>query len=174
VSIDLDVLATTPELICWGNLKKRLQELLSPVELEFLGENPALLHLGSNRVLAEDEKLSLNNSYYLSLAIDNTLSITVMPNEGNLNELEYLEDYGRNLEPEDVGRLAARWQAAGHYYDITSLAGRSKPEPRLFIALVTAVAYSCFGCVIVMNDDILDLKVGVYTPGYFQNAQSKF
>jgi hypothetical protein len=174
MSIDLDILATTSELICWGNLKKRLQELLSPVEVEFLGKNPALLHLGSNKVLAEDEKLSLNDSYYLSLEIANTLSITVMPNEGNLNELEYLEDYGRNLEPEDIKRLAARWQAVGHYYGITSLAGRSKPESKLFIALATAVAYNCFGYVIVMNNDILDLKVGVYTPEHFQNAQPNF
>jgi hypothetical protein len=174
MSIDLDILPTTPELLSWGELKKQLQKLLSPAELEFLGEHPALLHRGSNKAVGEDERLSMNSSYYLSLAIANTLSITVMPNEGNLDELEYLEDYGRNLRAEEIQTLTERWQSAGHYYGVTSLGGRSKPEPKLFVALATAIAYTCVGYVSVMNNSIFDLGVGVYAPEQFQCAELKF
>jgi hypothetical protein len=174
MSIDLDILATVPELICWGNVKNKLQKLLSPAEGKILGEHPALLHLGLNKAVGEDERLSLNSSYYLSLTIANTLSITVMPNEGNLDELEYLEDYGRNLEPGEIETLAKRWRTARHYYGICSLGGRSQPEPKLFVTLATAIAYSCVGYVIVMNNDIFDLGVGVYTPEQFRHTQPKF
>ncbi|NES73008.1 MAG: hypothetical protein F6K24_51325, partial [Okeania sp. SIO2D1] len=57
MSIDLDILPTTPELLSWGKLKKQLQKLLTSAELECLGENSALLYLGSNKAVGENESL---------------------------------------------------------------------------------------------------------------------
>jgi hypothetical protein len=172
--IDLDVFSTVPTIICWGDLKDRLYELLGPWGSLLLGENPRLMDLKTQKAMEIRVPLSLEKSYYFDLPVQSTLCFSVMPNEGNLNEVEYLEDYGRNLKSDFTHILAERWQTAGHYYGISSFGGRSEHESRIFVALATAIAEACKGYVILMNDGIFDLHVGIYTPEKFRYAIPKF
>jgi len=120
------------------------------------------------------ERFIIDRPYFFTFAVSNTLSLTARPNKNNLNEQEYLQDYGRNIDSETVRDLAQRWREAGHFYGLTSLMGRSLPEPHLFVGLASALATVCRGYVIVMNDGILDLGVGVYSPEQFKLAQPRF
>jgi hypothetical protein len=174
MSIDLDIFPTSKRGVCWRNIEDRLQALLGASSHELLGDHPALWHLSSHTVMGDDDNLTPNNSYYFALAVPNTLILTVMPNQGNLDEHEYLEDYGRNLAPVVIQELANRWHKVGYYYELTSMMGRSKPEPELLIALTSAIADVCSGYIIVMNDDIFDLGVGIYTSEQFRQAHPKF
>jgi hypothetical protein len=174
MSIQLDIVPTVAEVAFWGDIKNQLQSLISPLEFGFMGETPTLKYLGSDIIVKENDRLLLNKTYYLSLEIPNTLSITVMPNKGNLEELEYLEDYARNCEFQFIQSLAESWQKTGFYYEITTQGGRSKNEPTIFQFLAAAIAYISSGYVILMNNNIFDLDVGVYKPDDFKNAQPKF
>jgi hypothetical protein len=67
--------------------------------------------------------------------------------------------------------LAEQWRRVGYGYEISSGGGRSAVEPELFIALACALADLCEGHIIVMNDGIFDLGVGVYAPARFSAAR---
>lgn len=178
MSIDLDIFATAPELATWSQIRSKLQMLVSPTEqTTLLGNSPSLCEIGSNKEVVDNKPLSIGH-YYLSLPTDNTLGIGVISKTEDFEEesleLDYLEDYGRNLELEEIEILAKRWRKADYYYGIETWGGRSKPEPRLFVALAAAIAYSCNGYVVVMNENIFDLGIGVYRPEQFQYAEPRF
>ena len=149
--------------------------MLTLEDAERLG-TVSLCKLGSNEVVAENEKLSIptqknHQYYYLSLDIPNTLGIGIHKNEPNyVDELDYLEDFGRNLDAATIQSLAQKWQSIGYDYGVTTNAGRSRWEPPLFVALTAAIAHMSEGYVIVMSDEFT-LDVGVYTPDVFQQAE---
>jgi hypothetical protein len=178
MSIDLKIFSTIPDIAVWGNIKKKLHVLVSSEQKEFLGESPSLFELDSKRKVADDEQLSLGHHYYLSLAIPNTLGFSVISKAEDIDEenleLDYLEDYGSNLDPQKVQILLERWRIARYFYIITSFGGRSQPEPRLLIALASAIAYSCAGYIVVTNNDLFDLDIGIYTSEEFQYTKPKF
>lgn len=174
VSIDLEIFPTRPQIISWRQIVEPLRELLGLSADDLLGAAPSLVVLKTHTVLEPSQPMSVNASYYLNLAVRTTLGITLMPNQGNVDEVNYLEDYGRNLDPDFIRYLAEQWQAAGHYYGIESLAGRNKQEPLIFVALAAAIARACQGYIILMNDDIFDLDVGIYTPEQFRKADPRF
>ena len=178
MSIDLDIFPTSPEYFYWGELKDKFLELLTPEDMQRLGK-VSLCKLGSNEMVAEDTKISIpddknHNYYYLSLDIPNTLGMHICKNEPNyVIELDTLEDFGRNLDAVTIQTLTHKWKSVGYVYGVTSMAGRSKWEPPLFVALAAAIANLCQGYVIVMSDNFT-LDVGVYTPEVFQQAEIKF
>ncbi len=178
MSIDLYIFPTSPEYFYWGELKNKFLELLILEDAQRLGK-VSLCKLGSDEIVAENEKISLLNNenhdyYYLSSGIPNTLGMNIRRNEPNyVGELDMLEDFGRNLDSVTIQTLVQKWKSIGYVYGVTSNAGRSKWEPPLFVALATAIAYLCKGYVIVMND-VFTLDVGVYTPTVFQQAEMKF
>jgi hypothetical protein len=178
MSIDLKVFPTIPDLATWGDIKRQLYRLMSSVDKEFLGENPFIVESGSQRKVADNEQLALCNHYYLSLAIPNTLSISVISKAEDIDEenleLDYLEDYGCNLDSKEVQTLSERWRVARYFYNITSFGGRSQPEPRILIILATAIAYTCSGYIVVTNNNLFDLSIGVYTSEEFQHTKPRF
>ena len=178
MSIDLYILPTSPESFYWGKLKDKFLELLTLEDARRLG-TVSLLKLGSDEVVTEEKKLYIPSQedpeyYYLALDIPNTLGIGINKNESTyLSEVDFLEDFGRNLDAATIQTLIQKWQSIGFTYDVTTNAGRSRWEPPLFVALSAAIAHLCQGYVIVMNDNFT-LDVGVYTPEVFQQAQMKF
>lgn len=178
MSIDLYIFPTSPENFYWGELKSKFLELLTPEDAQRLG-TVSLLKLGSEEVLAEDKKLYIPSQkngehYYLSLDIPNTLMIGINNNESTyLSEVDFLEDFGRNLDATTIQSLVQEWKSIGFTYNVTTNAGRSKWEPPLFVALASTIAYLCKGYIIVMSKDF-SLDVGVYTPAAFQKAKTKF
>jgi len=94
--------------------------------------------------------------------------LTVSPNHPNLDEQDYLEDYGRALEPEILEKLVSLWRSTGYNIGITSLGGRPKGELYIFRCLAIALANTCHGYIIVMNE-VFGLDVGVYAPDVFRD-----
>lgn len=174
MSIDLEVFPTRPHVMTWGAIQTTMQELADPALCALVGKAPTLVELATRTVMLPAVALTLNSCYILELAVPNTLGLQVVPNAGNVDVTAYLEDYGRNLSPASLRQLVDQWEAVGYYYGFTSLAGRSKHESRLLVLLVTSVASLCHGYVIVMNDDILNVGVGVYPPEQFQHVMPRF
>ncbi|MFP4346514.1 MAG: hypothetical protein ACLFU8_17650 [Anaerolineales bacterium] len=171
MSIDVDVIPTLSTVVCWEEVESRLRENLGAAAARLLGEAPQLYALGSDELQMPDDPLSVEGVYYLNLGVQNTLGLSAMSNSSDVDELLYLEDYGRNLDPETLPALAERWREAGHYYAITSFAGRGPEELHILRALAAALAETCRGYVVLMHDWIFDLDVGIYTPEEFKGAQ---
>lgn len=178
MSVDLIVIPTVSEFLYWNTIKTRFLSLITPQEKESIGDISLIRSkAGLKEIIEDNHQLSLVGSYSLQLKLPCTLGISLFSNEDNnmlLEDydmaLEFLEDYGRNLEAETIKTLAASWKKLNYYYEITSSGGRSLMECSLFVALTSAIAYECCGYVMVMGDE-LDLKVGVYKPEQFKLAK---
>lgn len=173
MSVDLDILPTALQLARWGDIKYVLKELLGPSEVLLEG-HISLVELHSKTIVSECERLMLNSHYYFVLSTPNTLGLSVSPNKGNLDEHIYLEDFGRNLTPLATRSLVERWHAAGCIYAVTSMGGRSLLEPKIFVALATAIAYISKGYVIVMDNGIFDVSIGIYSAEQFKRVKPLF
>ena len=143
MSIDIDVFPTVAAIPSWGDISRRLQQHAS-------GPHPRLLDMQSKVALQDEDVPGIGHVYRLDMPRDNTLLLTLAANAGNLDEEEYLGDYGRNLDAATVRRLAQRWREAGWYWELTTMAGRAPQEPQLFVALGASLADACTGYVIVM------------------------
>ena len=174
MSIDIDIFPTSPEYFCWGELKNKFWELLTSEDRQRLGK-VSLHQLGSDKMVQENEKILFSNdkdynNYYLSSDIPNNLGINICKNESNyVSEIDMLEDFGRNLDAATIQTLVQKWKAVGYVYGV-NLVVRKRYQPRLFVALATAIAYLCKGYVINMSDRFT-LDVGVYAPNVFQYAE---
>lgn len=171
MSIDLDIAPQKAGSITWANLCRQWRRRLDEAGASLLGADPQLRRIADSMPVAEEDLLVPPSHYFLELGVPCTLSLSIMHNDGNLDETLYLEDYGRNLDPARIAELAEQWRRVGHNYEISSGGGRSNVEPKLFITLACALAELCDGHVIVMNDGIFDLGVGVYTPAQFSTAR---
>jgi hypothetical protein len=171
VSIDLDIAPLRATRVTWGPLHRAWRQRLGDEAAALLGPDPKLRVLGAGASVAEDASLGPPGLCFLDLAAPNTLSLSAMPSTNNLDEIEYLGDYARNLEPTDATALALSWREVGYYYEVSSGGGRSPNEPTLFITLACALADICDGRIIVMNDGLFDLGVGVYTAEQFASAR---
>jgi hypothetical protein len=178
MSIDLYIFPTSSEYFYWDELRDKFLELLTPEDAQRLG-TASLCKLGSDEIVAEKEKISIpddknHNFYYLSLDIPNTLGMNIRRNEPSyVCELDMLEDFGRNLDSATIQILVQEWKSIGYVYGVTSMAGRSRWEPPLFVALAAAIAHLCKGYVIVMSSQFT-LDIGVYAPNVFQQAKMDF
>lgn len=178
MSIDLKVFPTTPDILFWGDIKRQLYRLISPEQNNFFGKNISCFKSCSQQKVPDDEQLSLDQNYYLSLAIPNTLSISVISKSEDIDEesleVDYLEDYGCNLDNKEIQTLAELWRVARYFYNISSFGGRSQDEPKLLITLVTAISYASAGYIIVTNNNLFDLGIGVYKSEEFQYTKPRF
>lgn len=176
MSVNLIVIPTRLNIATWGEIKARLQKMLTPSEVALTGKQIVLLTLNSNQRITEDTSLSLGKHYYLMLMVRNSPGIAVVskrddPDPENL-ELDMLEDYGHNLTPTDIQMIANRWQKVDYYYNLTSSLWQDSSEQRLFISLATAIAYTCAGFIIVTDNKVSNLGVGVYTPEQLWQARN--
>ncbi|MES2639532.1 MAG: hypothetical protein V4850_08600 [Myxococcota bacterium] len=169
MSVDLDIAPMRSDAPTWAAVAEAWARRVGDPRL--LGPDPKLCRFGDTVAVPPNTLLVPPAHYFLTLPAPSTLSLSVRPNEGNLDEAEYLEDYGRNLAPAQLAELTEGWRRTGRSYGISSLGGRSTHEPELFLALACALADVSDGRVIVMNDGILTLGVGVYTANEFAAAR---
>ena len=171
MSVDLIVIPQISELLFWSTIKTRFQSLITEAEKEAIGDISLIKsQAGLKEFIQDNHQLSSLGSYSLRLKIPCTLGIGLFLNEDDNMALDFLEDYGRNLEAETIKTLATSWQELNYSYEITSSGGRSRIECSLFVALTCAIASECNGFVIVM-DDVFDLEIGVYKPEQFKLAK---
>jgi hypothetical protein len=172
VSIDIDIAPLLPSSITWGALRHSWADRLGNDAAILLGPTPLLRRLGTNELVPNHEMLAPSTKAFFELAVPNTLSLAVSLNEGNLDELDYVDDYGRNLSPSEIQRLADAWRQVGWTYGLTSLGGRSPKEPTLLRTLACAIADLCDGRIVLMHHNVFSLDIGVYTSSQF--AQSSW
>lgn len=169
MSIEIEIFATTQTLFTWAELRTTRQEINR--DFDYLPRFDARLRmLGTDQIVEDSETLMLRKPVYLDLGFDNTLSLMRAPNS-NLNERDFLEDYGTNLDQETIEEFISAWKRAGYYYVITSMAGRCKYELDMAITLATSVARLCSGGILVLYPDVFTLSYGVYTPEQFIKAK---
>lgn len=173
MSVDLQVIPTVDEPTTWRAVLRQLRDAADEGLTALLGEEPRLLALDSKTAVPPDQRLATGRSYVFELGFPNTLVLDVTPNEGFFEEREFLEDYGRNLSREDLETLIVRWKRSGHSYGISSMGGRTGPEPQVFLALATAIARATAGWVVAM-ESVIDVGVGVYEPDELELAQPAF
>lgn len=173
MAVDLDIFPTSKTLPIWGEIKD-LWITLSP-DQPHLAQKLFLKKLGSHTVVQEHERLVVGLSYYPELSINNTLGITAVSINGvKLSAEDFLQDYGRNLSADLLRDYTYQWDAAGYMIEITSFGGRSKEEPRLMVTLASAIAKSCAGYIIVSDEHIFGVKVGVYSPDVIATLRPDF
>jgi hypothetical protein len=138
----------------------------------FSAEQLELHRLRTDETAGLADQLALGEFYTLHLSGPCTISISAHSNEPYLNERDYLEDYGRDLDPAYIDSLVTIWRSAGYHFGITTMGGRPKGELEIFCYLAIAVAHACAGYVIVM--EALGIPIGVYSPDDFrQLAESR-
>ena len=193
MSIDLYVIPTIQKTFYWKDICVRLETLLGSSASKFLGEQPRLQHMPTHVVIQEDEALAPSNYYAFDLAFPTTLMLGIPKNKDThfkyglpdefSDEQEYLagylEDYGRNLAPETISRLAESWHVIGYYYGLNTTMGRNREEELLFVCLATALADACEGFVISegeyrLVEKVAGLGVGIYTAEEFRQAIPHF
>jgi hypothetical protein len=176
MSLDLKIIPTNPEVLSWKSIYDELRSHIGPAERGVLGDHATLHEIGTKRRVAEDAPLELDKHYYIEAAAPNTLIISVPSkthslDEDDLDEVEYLNDYGHSWDDAAINDLAQGWRAANYHYEVSSLGGRGANEPALQIALATALARLSAGIVLVMDRDRFDLSPGYYSPEQFQHAR---
>ena len=171
MSVDLIVIPTVSEFLFWDKIKTRFQRIITPEEKEAIGDISFIkFRAGFKEVIEDNHQLSSIGVYSLRIKIPCTLTISLFLNEDENTALDFLEDYGRNLEAETIKTFAASWKELNYSYQITSFGGRSRIECSLFVALTSAIASKCNGYVMVM-ENVFDLEIGVYKPEQFKLAK---
>ena len=174
MSIDLEIIPTSPEHFYWGELREKFWELLTIEDRQRLGK-VSLCKLGSDEIVLENEKIFLldnqdHSYYYLLSDLPTNLGMNIRKNEPNyISEVDMVEDFGCNLDTATVQNLIQKWKAIGYVYGV-DLVLRKKYQPPLFVALATAIAYLCKGYVINMSDRFT-LDVGIYAPNISQQTK---
>lgn len=171
VSLDLDVVPTRPSPVSWSRLRERWRARLGEDALEVLGAAPSCFRLRTLREVDSDDLFGPGGVYVFRLHAENTLTLGVSSNEDDLDEYEYLSDYGRNISRALVSQLAAEWATAGYGFTLSSLAQRPRWEPRAMVTLACALADETGGVVLLMDDWAFNLGVGAYPPDEFVCAQ---
>ena len=168
MSIDLDVIPGSPQPIRWGELKSLIQGtvLASDVE-EIIGSVVDLFDVRSKRAIRESEQLGCPGYYYFEFGKRATLSLTLEPTTGRQDAVDYIGDFARNLLPEPKDAVRRAWELAGFLVTVTSYGGRERGELKLLVHLAACIAELTKGYVVVTDNGVFHLSVGVFAPKEF-------
>lgn len=171
MSIDIDIAPLRSTPIVWQNVVERWGHYLGSSAGQLLGDHPSLIHIGNRLVVPAEQCLTPPMHCSLQLAHPNTLALSVASNLSNLDEVDYVEDYGQNLEAKERGLIARLWHDVAYHLSLSSGGGRTVEEPVMLRSLATAIAELCDGRIFLMHSGVFDLKVGVYTAQQFARAR---
>ena len=161
MSVEIEILPTKG-LSSADKIFQLWSELLGEEKSGLLGDSPRLVDVETGEPITSISKFPImGRSYFLELAVENTLSLGIDFSSQYHDESEFVLDYARNLNTEAQAELVRKWQKAGYLISIESLGGRRPHESNLFITLAKALAADCAGY-IVLEHDCYNLPVGVY------------
>jgi hypothetical protein len=106
----------------------------------------------------------------LYLAADNTLALSIGLST-DFDEKEYVEDYGRNLTPEERETIINAWKRAGPSLTISSDGGRAGGEFELLAALARRGARALSGWICIESGALVRPRTGIYTPAQLDGIQ---
>lgn len=135
-----------------------------------IGETPALLELGSREVVATDGALEPGRAYIFRLATENTLTLSTGVST-DFDEEEYVEDYGRNLSPEERATIIEAWRHAGPGLTLSSGGGRAAGELELLAALARCCARDLSGWICIESGAFVRPQPGIYTSEQLEGVQ---
>lgn len=162
MSVDVGIFPTQDNLFTWQELRDAWQAINRTRE-DLPQFRANLVEIGSERVVNDEESLSMKKPYYFELGFPNTLGLMKCLNKGNLNERDYLEDAGTNLSTEAIEAYTRKWETVGYYYNLTSSGGRGIHELDLMITLSSAIADLCDGGVMLWSQGVFDPDRGIFT-----------
>jgi hypothetical protein len=106
----------------------------------------------------------------LYLAADNTLALSIGLST-DFDEKEYVEDYGRNLRPEEREAIIKAWKRSGPGLTISSDGGRAGGEFELLAALARRGARALSGWICIESGALVRPRTGIYTPAQLDGIQ---
>jgi hypothetical protein len=173
MAIDLDVIPGSPRSIRWVEIKRLLDFLVPPGPIRRqIGTEPALYELPSKRLVTDDEVLTSSRCYYFDMAHCHSLSMYIARNRDDREDFGYISDFGRNLSPQVLESLYRRWKQAGFLVCLSSRAIRDQNDLTIMAFIAITIAQLTEGCVVVMDNGIFPVSVGVYSPEEFLQALS--
>lgn len=172
MAVDLDIIPGSPQSLRWGRLKCMIHSVLSHTDGQIILPDVNLFDLSSKRAILENEELSCPGYYYFGFAQDTTLSLTLEPNAGGQEDIDYIDDFGRIALPEFKDSVRRIWESAGFLVTVTSGGGRAKGELQLMAHIASCIATLTKGYVVVTENGNFRQPMGIYSPDEFVSYES--
>lgn len=176
MSISIDILPTVDKSFKYLSFKQQIIYFADNEDsISLLGQEPKIQNLRNRKSLECQDIIEATNYFCFVLSRDNTLSFACEKNDDSYTDVdEYVEDYGRNLEPGSAEFVIQKFKKIGISYTLESLGGRAEGESSLFMSIVCAVSKLTDGFVVIKDNDVFSLPVGIYKLEEFHQAQPLF
>jgi hypothetical protein len=175
MSISVCILPATDQKFTWSDLKQQILHFADPEALRLMGQHPNILYTKDKIKLKNEEVIEAPNSFCFDLSYDNTLTLHFEKHVEHQEEMyDYIEDFGRNLNPDFVSSLINQWSEIGCSYMVESWGGRAKGEGSVFKATVSAVSKLTDGLIVIEEEEIFSLPPGIYKLEQFQQSEPLF
>ena len=170
--MELDVAPLRQVRIAWAEVAKRLSHELPARSSGLLPEVPVLRLIEDQSVVDPRADLAPDLVGWVDPGYPSSVGLSFFWSEPKyLDEDLWLEDYGRNIDPEEQKRIASAWRSVGSYFYLSSNAGRAEGDLDLIAALAVTLAALTDGVVITYDDrDLLGTGVGAFTASQFKVA----
>lgn len=176
MSISIDIIPTRNQTITWGTLRSELLTLtLDEQAALLLGTEPKLFELGTRQEIEDKQNILPTRYYSFKLTRNNSLTLSCENNtETYTNEHLYLNDFGQNLVPDVCIHLSKCWAEVGYAYAVESGGGRTEGEITLLIAISEVIAKLSDGFLVIKDNKLFSLPVGVYSLSEFSSCKPFF
>ena len=162
MGIDLDVIPLVGETV-------PLAAVLDCLAGE--GMTSTFRKLGTERQVRRDEGLEIDGAYEVGTSGNLMLYVNPTDEDDEDYEQDMLEEYGRNRSALETEEVCKQWAKVGYSFTVSSGVGRTREDSSLQKHLVAALARATNGFVIVEDNDVLSLSIGIYPPGDVIAAQ---
>lgn len=169
MSYEFDIIPLQTKVVTVESVLNRMKDYFSLFEL-----NDCIIF----RQLSSDYDLKLNDIFkieemYQIIGLD-SLAITISFDELDADDPDYsfdiLDDYARNLLSDEISTLAEAWKDQGYVIKISLCSGKSEIGTGILKAIILAFASEFNGRVLLTQDNIVDLTIGVYSPTEFSKT----
>ena len=156
MSIDIDVIPATKDYVT-------ISQIVSSIDNDF--KNVKFRKLGQKHLARNTEWLEPDCAYQVLLEKLGNIVIYVNPTDEDDSdyEVDMIEEYGRNLKDQEISVIRNCWLKVKLTYRISSSANRDEQELLLQKQLAVALAELTKGYVIISEQGLFGLAIGIYT-----------
>jgi hypothetical protein len=165
VSIELDILPSLAGGVFWGDVQRAVSDEITSASLrDYFGTSLVLRELSTKRALG-DERLTCPGNYFFDLTDRPcTLSLVVEPFADVFERADYMNSFGRNLDLARTEAIRESWTIAEYIVSVSSLGGRPAREIDALLFVAKCVAKVVQGFIVVKDNRLFGLDVGIYPP----------
>jgi hypothetical protein len=135
---------------------------LTDLTAKFIGADPHLLQIRSRMAVCDDSCLRCPGYYYFHFANEHTISLTIEPNVTDKEDVDFVDDYGRNLSQITKSHVAQQLISSGYLITLTSNAGRAFNELSVMTYIAKCFASLVCGYLVIKDDFVFGMPVGIY------------